>query len=470
MGAAAEKYSEGHLRSIWTPRTAGARIHLMNPRNVETTMRAIHRMSSVAWNGRYIPHRPHAKQLAFLLLGSEEALYGGAAGGGKSDALLMAALQYVHIPGYEALILRRTFRQLSLPDAIMDRAKKWLIGKGPIWREGSKTFEFPSGARISFGYLANDADLENYQGSAYQFVGFDELTQFTAHQYSYMFSRLRRLKGVQIPLRIRGATNPGGVGHQWVKDRFVRPRVADRPYIPALMGENPGLDVEAYRQSLSRLVDTVTQKQLELGDWDIERGGNYFQRSDFIIDSLRKLGGRPMRWVRVWDLAGTEPSEENPDPDYTAGVLIGSDGANVYIRDIKHARLSPKKVERMITRTAKIDGPEVEIWIEQEPGSAGKTVVNHYRQTVLRGYTVRAFNPKTKKKERAKPFSAAVEGGDVILIGEGWDKTSFIDEAVLFDGTEKTHDDRIDAACTGYLILTRLGKGSGNNEFQSARY
>ena len=468
MGEAALR-DDSHLRQIWTPETERVKLELLKPGNLKRTKKAIHRLSTVAWNGKYIPNRPHPKQLAFLLMPHEEVLYGGAAGGGKSDALLMAALQYVHIPEYRALILRRTYKQLALPNAIMDRAKTWMRGTDAIWQEGKKTFTFPSGARLVFGHLAIDSHVQVYQGSEFQFIGFDELTQFTAYQYSYMFSRLRRLSGFQVPLRMRAATNPGGPGHAWVKDRFVRPRTSARPFVPARLTDNPGLDIEAYRDSLSRLHDRATRRQLEFGEWDILTGGNYFERDDFIIDPLRVIPRSTVRWIRFWDLAGTEPSEETPDPDFTAGVLIGFDGERVYIKDVKHARMTPKKVERMIAKTAKRDGDEVTIWMEQEPGASGKSLISHYRRNVLKGYIVRGFKPKKDKEGRARFLSAAVEDGDVVLVGEGWDKNSFIDECVLFP-SKGAHDDRVDAASAGYMILTGKGRAEDSSGFKSTSY
>ena len=163
------------------------------------------------------PYRPSPPQAAFLLLDCKEALYGGAAGGGKSDALLAAALQYVDVPGYTALILRRSFRDLALPDAIMHRAKRWLRPHRDVrWSEKDKTFTLPSGATLTFGYLEKEGDELSYQGSAYQYVAFDELTQFQEAQYLYLFSRLRKPEDLLVPLRMRAATNPGGPGHEWV--------------------------------------------------------------------------------------------------------------------------------------------------------------------------------------------------------------------------------------------------------------
>ena len=142
---------------------------------------------------KYIPHEPTEKQALFLLHDHiPEILYGGSAGGGKSDALLMAALQYVHVPGYAALLLRRTFPDLSLPEAIMSRSFEWLQNTDAHWHDKEKTWNFPSGATLTFGYLDAPRDHYRYQGSAFQYIGFDELTQFKENQYLFLHSRLRR--------------------------------------------------------------------------------------------------------------------------------------------------------------------------------------------------------------------------------------------------------------------------------------
>ncbi len=223
-----------------------------------------------------MPQTPTPRQAEFLALDCLEALYGGAAGGGKSSALLMAAAQHVHVPGYAALLLRRTYADLALPGAIMDRSKEWWNGKAQ-WNDKDKRWTFPSGATITFGYLDTDRDRYRYQGAELQFIGFDELTQFPEQWYRYLLSRLRRLSGGTIPLRARAASNPGGVGHDWVRRRFVENGALDeRAFVPATLGDNPHLDADSYRRSLEQL-DPTTRRQLLDGSWIRDSGGLVYQ-------------------------------------------------------------------------------------------------------------------------------------------------------------------------------------------------
>jgi hypothetical protein len=255
----------------------------------------------IPWT-RYIPHAPHAHQHAFLWLSCEEALYGGAAGGGKSDALLMAALQYVDQPGYAALLLRKTYAQLNRSGALLDRARSWLSSTDAKWNEGNKRWTFPSGATLEFGHLQHSTDRENYQGAEYDFVGFDEGGQFDEDDYLYLFSRLRRLQGSNIPSRMRLGSNPGGIGHEWIKKRFIVPASREgRIFVPARLADNPSLDQDDYRSKLAKL-NPVLRAQLENGDWDVRTpsGREFFDAAQ--LDAASKLLDEP--WSRGF-LAGT---------------------------------------------------------------------------------------------------------------------------------------------------------------------
>ena len=412
---------------------------------------------------------PTPKQTAFLIVPNKEVLYGGAAGGGKSIGLLAAASQYLDVPGYSALVLRQTYKDLALPDALMDVAQQWWSGTGAKWVAKTYTWEFPTAgdhSTLTFGYLETEKDKYQYQGAAFQFLGLDELTQFeTESRYLYLFSRLRRVEGFDVPLRARSTTNPGGIGHTWVKERFITHPEPERLFIPATLDDNPFLDQETYEDSLGYL-DAVTKEQLRHGDWEIDPRGGMFKRDWFeIIELLPNLGYT----VRYWDMASSTESEYN-DPDWTVGTKMSltSDGQYV-IWDIKRFRGTPKENEQVVAQTAAEDGIAVEIFMEQEPGSSGKTVIDHYRRNILAGYTFRPDKDyrTTKKEIRAKPFSAAAEDGQIRILLGNW-ISPWLDEHIIFpDGR---HDDQVDSAVGAFQMITKAQRNSRGSHRVGQRY
>ena len=170
-------------------------------------------------DGRPVLWAPHpGPQSAFLSSMAYEALYGGQAGGGKSDALLYGALRQVHYPRYRALILRRTFPELR---ELMDRALTTFGQTRGRWTEQSKRWTWPSGATVEFGYCATFADALQYQGQEFTFIGFDELGQIQEERvWTYLMSRCRQ-SAPDLVLQMRASANPGGPGHAWIKARFV---------------------------------------------------------------------------------------------------------------------------------------------------------------------------------------------------------------------------------------------------------
>lgn len=406
---------------------------------------------------KYMPHTPYPKQAAYLLLDCREAFYGGAAGGGKSDALLMCALQYVDTPGYAALLLRRSYADLTLPGALMDRARDWLapfvLSKEVRWIDKEKTYLFPSGATITFGYLEAENDKYRYQSAEFQFIGFDELTQFSETQYRYLFSRLRRLKGVNIPIRMRSASNPDGDGIQWVYQRFVvEGKQRGRIFIPARMEDNPSLDQEEYEESLAEL-DPVTRMRLRWGLWKLDTGASLFKRQWFKTIDTHELPHQ-MRIVRYWDFASTDPKKQklkNKDPDWSVGLLLGEHRGMYYILDVVRKRIRPEELEQVVGNTAKKDGHWVTVGIEEEPGSSGKIVLDHYARNVLKGYPVVANKETGSKVLRANPVSAVAERNNIILVRAPWN-TLFLDELEVFPSAG-AHDDQVDALSGAYKLL-----------------
>lgn len=263
---------------------------------------------------RWVPHKPHPKQAEFLAAPEYEVMYGGAAGGGKSDALLMDALSDVDVPGFSALILRKTYQDLAKPGAIMDRCAEWLMPTAARWNGNDKAWNFPSGAVLTFGHMQHDKDRFQYQGGEYQCVAYDELTHFSQTGYEYPTTRIRRTQngGLDgIKLRVRSATNPGGVGHEWVARRWGidengrqdpeaawnEDRNELRRFIPAKMDDNPSLAADEYRLTLAN-VDATTRAQLEEGLWIQDSTGlvlpleraNLCKISDVPRDALFGLG------------------------------------------------------------------------------------------------------------------------------------------------------------------------------------
>jgi predicted phage terminase large subunit-like protein len=403
-------------------------------------------LKATVLDNEYLKSMPTMKQAEFLVDEHLEILFGGAAGGGKSEAILMAALQYADEPDYSGLILRKTYADLSLPGAIMDRAKEWLIGKVK-WSEQDKTFAFRNGATLTFGYLDNEANKYRYQGAEFQFIAFDELTQFSQTMYEYLFSRLRKKEDNPVPLRMRSGSNPGGKGHDWVYNRFFIEKHDDRLFIPSLLDDNEHIDKAQYENSLNQL-DSITREQLRHGNWTIRREGGMFKREWFAyVDSLPDK----LRKVRYWDFAGTEATE-NTDPDWTAGVLVGELDGKYYIIDVKHTRMNASDIEAMVRRTANQDGKGTQIYIEQEPGSSGKIVIDHYTRNVLQGYAAKGDRVTGEKSVRAMPAAAAAENGNVYILRAEWNN-EFLTELESFP--LGSHDDMVDGFSGAFNKLQR---------------
>ena len=412
-----------------------------------------------------LPIEPTPRQtLALGMDWKREGLFGGAAGGGKSYFMLAAALQFVDWPDYRALILRRTYPQLAIAEGLLETAEDWLGGQAQGYDRvnGLPTrWRLPSGATLDFGHCLHLKDRTQYQGGAWHFVGFDELTQFLEGQYTYIaFSRQRRTVASSIPIRVRATANPGGEGHEWVRDRFLirgsrvgagelEPYVDDsRFFLPSKISDNPHLDRVEYEKSLADL-HPYERAQLLDGDWDARPPGALFQREWFAL--LDETPGRVRRRVRYWDLAATE-QKDGTDPDYTVGTLYASTfeaPVDYVVEDVERFRLDPGPLERRIQSVADADGSEVLQVFEQEPGSSGKIAATALGRA-LDGHTVRFERPTGSKVTRSGPFASAAEQGRV-GVRRGAFNADWFRELEMFPGG--SHDDQVDSVSGAHAQL-----------------
>jgi hypothetical protein len=253
-------------------------------------------------------------QTDFLAASEREVLYGGAAGGGKTMALIADPMRYFHNPNFNGLVLRRTTDELR--EIIWKTQEIYPKAfRGAKWQEKKSQWVFPSGARLWLTYLERDEDVLRYQGQAFSYVAFDELTQHpTPFAWNYMRSRLRTTDPV-LPTFMRATTNPGGPGHQWVKRMFIDPAPPNtafgatdletgetlvyppsspkagqplfyRRFIPASLYDNPYLTADgAYEANLLSLPE-MQRRQLLEGDWAIAEGAAFpeFRLNDHVVE------------------------------------------------------------------------------------------------------------------------------------------------------------------------------------------
>jgi len=257
--------------------------------------------------GSHVAFMPNeGPQTDFLAASEKDVLYGGAAGGGKSFAMLIDPLRYCHFSEHRALILRRSMPELR---ELIDKSRELYpkAFKGAKFKEVEKLWQFPSGAKIEFGFLERDADVYRYQGQAYSWIGFDEITHLpTEFGWNYLASRLRTTNP-NLPTYLRCTANPGGVGSRWVKKRYVEPANENktfvgtdgltRKFIPARLQDNPFLAEDGEYERMLLSLPAIQRRQLLEGNWDIAEGAAFaeFDISTHVIAPFEL----PSWWERL---------------------------------------------------------------------------------------------------------------------------------------------------------------------------
>lgn len=441
-------------------------------------------------------------QEMFLSTPVDIAFYGGAAGGGKTYALLMECLRHINNKHFGATIFRRNSNQIKNEGGLWDNAKQMYMPIGGIPLENPRpTIRFKSGAKITFAHLQYENDKFGYQGAQIPLIGFDEITHFTASQFWYMLSRNRSTCGVRP--YIRGTTNPDADSWvakfiQWywdpetgyaIPERSGKIRYFTRMGDDIIWGDNPDdvvkqspdiipEQVKSFTFIASKLSDNkilmekdpgylgalraqgkVERERLENGNWLIRpAAGEYFKRSQ--VEVVKAIPHNVVEWVRSWDLAATVPSSANPDPDATAGVLMGRlDNGMFIVADVKREQVTAHEVRNLTRNTAVIDSAKhkyIRITVPQDPGQAGKEQAASYIKH-LAGFNVTTIRPSGNKVTRAEPFSAQWQAGNVLVLAGDWNERYF-SELEAFP--ESVHDDMVDASSDAFNTLaTTVGWG-----------
>ena len=435
-------------------------------------------------------------QTEFLRTAADICIYGGAAGGGKTVGLILEPLRHVgRIANFTAVFFRRTTPQITNPGALWDESLNFYPWVGGTPHVGVHEWRWPRAGKIKFSHLQLESTIYDWQGAQITLICFDELTQFTAHQFFYMVSRNRSTCGVRP--YIRATCNPDA--DSWVANflawwidpetgfpiperagilrYFIRvaekivwadrpddlmqylPRLEDLPpgidppspisvtFIPATVFDNPALtrvNPEYYAWLLS--LPLLERERLLAGNWKIRpTAGLYFKKEwCVVVDEVPA----DLEIVRYWDLAATEKTEFN-DPDWTVGIKLGRDkNGGYWLLDMVRARANPGDVERLLINIAAQDGNRVRIGFGQDPGQAGKSQALHLVRA-LSGFTVSPASESGDKITRLGPFSAQCRAGNVKILRGAWNEEVF---RVLEGFPDLAHDDEVDA-CSGSLEM-----------------
>ena len=444
-------------------------------------------------------------QEKFLATSADIAIYGGAAGGGKSFALLMEPLRYKNVQGYEAVIFRNEYMQIISPGGLRDESLKMysMITGAKYIKSPKIKWSFNGKARISFDYLSRDDDVHSWQGTQICYIGFDELTHFSKFQFFYMLSRNRSVCGVKP--YIRATTNPDsdswvaefiswwidqdtgypieersgkiryfiriGDDIKWgatrqeliekygdlIHDKYidVADLIKSATFIASSVYDNKILlrNNPEYLANLHAL-SLVERERLLRGNWKIRpAAGLYFRREQTRI--VETVPDKIVSIARAWDLAATEKTPANDDPDRTAGCLMARLSNDQFIiLDMRHGMYSASNVRSLLKNTAKTDYATYKnrrISIPQDPGQAGKDQAESYIRE-LSGYTVRSKTVSGSKTARAEPFAAQWQRGNVLLLKGEWNERLLSELEGFPDGL---HDDQVDACSDAFMMVAR---------------
>lgn len=393
----------------------------------------------------------------------------------------MGALQYVDRPNYAALLLRKDFQRLSKPGALIPRLESWLKGTPAKWSAANKTWHFPGGATITFGFLEHPSDRLQYSSSEFQYIGVDEVSDFDKESYLFMFSRLRRNIGSDVPLRMRSASNPSLPGYRWLKDRFISREaieglargesrtywIDDRAFVPALLKDNPYIDQESYIKSLSHL-PPVTRARLLAGDWSVTDMGqikpdwirHWTPRGEYYScrigsDNCREVHPSQCMRFTIVDCAGSseDVAREKRNENLASWSVIQT---WEFVRQLgwlilRNQRRGRWDFPRLLNEIREEHAEHRPAWIGIEDEKTGRAALQS-----LRELSTRALSHEGKDKlTRAAKLLNLAEQGKVFLPRDAKFYETLEMEWLSWDGHPDTTADQIDPAAYAAIHADR---------------
>lgn len=432
-------------------------------------------------------------QTKFLKSSADVAVYGGAAGAGKTFAVLLEPLYHAHIKEFGAVIFRRNSTMVRNQGGLWDTSMTiypMIRGANAVPKETTLEWNFQSGATVKFAHLQYDSDVLSWQGAQIPLIIFDELTHFTKAQFWYMLSRNRSTCGVKP--YIRATTNPDSTSWvrqliDWWIDNETGLAIPERSGVlryfinlndeliwadtkDELLARYPGSLPKSFTFVSASIFDNqkllsadpnylanlhalprVERERLLNGNWNIKpASGLYFKR--FYFEQVEAVPANTQK-VRYWDRASTKKTESN-DPDYTVGLKIEKDNNNIlYITDMIRIQESPLGVQTIIKNTAILDGVQTKIGIEEDPGQAGVSEASHLTR-LLQGFNVKRNRVTKDKVTRSLPASAQAEAGNIKVLKAHWNEAFFKELESFPSGS---HDDIIDALSGGFMMINDSG-------------
>lgn len=455
-------------------------------------------------------------QTLFVESEADICIYGGAAFAGKTFGLLLQPTKFINNALFSAVIFRRDTTQIRNPGGLWDESLGLykLFDAAPVEQPLEHTF--PSGSRVKFAHLQHEKDKYSWDGAQIPFIGFDQLEHFTRTQFFYMLSRNRSASGVRphiratcnpdadswlaeflewwidqetgyaIPARagkVRWMYRGGDDTIEWadtreelVKKHRVKGLPLDHPeqplpksvqFIPGRITDNKiGMAKDPTYLGNLKAMQRVERERLLQGNWKIRPGaGLMFNR---LWCPVVETAPADTVWVRYWDLAATEKTENN-DPDWTVGLKLGYSykEKKYVIGRVRRLRDSAGMVRRAMRVEAESDGDHCRVGFPQDPGQAGK---DQAQQLVahMTGYNATYRIESGDKVVRFSPFSAQCEAGNVLRLRDlGPDGEDFLRNLEAFPDGEKKDDAD---ACSGAFAMFQEGRSMGVFEYYRELY